>query len=189
QRRVKAAVITRNCEEAVRLVFPDVDRYCGGLLARDHVPKVKPDPDHLLRALEVLACGVEGVVMVGDHPLDVETGKRAECSRPGFPAGGFLSRSSLVPVPIGWPRTVGISWSSSGLATSDDGCSLRVNHFVPWERLAAAIFLPSCPLLPHIGSVWLRVRPANGRVSGLTGPCVHRPVSGHRQEEGNRSKP
>jgi phosphoglycolate phosphatase len=84
---IKAAVITRNCEEAVRLVFPDVDRYCGGLLARDHVPKVKPDPDHLLRALEVLACGVEGVVMVGDHPLDVETGKRAGVLTAGVSSG------------------------------------------------------------------------------------------------------
>lgn len=98
---IKAAVITRNCEEAVRLVFPDVDRYCGGLLARDHVPKVKPDPDHLLRALEVLACGVEGVLMVGDHPLDVETGKRAGVLTAGV-SSGRISLEELARTGADW---------------------------------------------------------------------------------------
>ncbi len=88
---VKAAVITRNCEAAVRLVFPDVDRYCTVLLARGHVPKVKPDPDHLLRALEMMECGPEGALMVGDHPLDVETGKRAGVLTAGVSSGRVSS--------------------------------------------------------------------------------------------------
>lgn len=87
RRGVKAAVITRNCEEAVRIVFPDVDRYCEVLLARGHVPKVKPDPDHLLRALRLMECGLEGVLMVGDHPIDVETGKRAGVLTAGVSSG------------------------------------------------------------------------------------------------------
>jgi len=74
---IKVAIITRNCEEAVRIVFPDLDRYCGGLLARDHVSRVKPDPDHLLRALEEIGASPETALMVGDHPLDMQTGKRA----------------------------------------------------------------------------------------------------------------
>lgn len=84
---IEAAVITRNCDAAVRIVFPDVDAYCGVLLARDHVPRVKPDPDHLLRALERLACGAERALMVGDHPLDVETGKRAGVLTAGVSSG------------------------------------------------------------------------------------------------------
>jgi phosphoglycolate phosphatase len=76
-RSIKVAIITRNCEEAVRMVFPDLDQYCGGLLARDHVTRVKPDPDHLLRVLEEFAVLPGSAVMVGDHPLDMHTGKRA----------------------------------------------------------------------------------------------------------------
>ena len=74
---IKVAIITRNCEAAVRLVFPDIDRYCAGFLARDHVQRVKPDPAHLLRALEAIAASHESTLMVGDHPLDVQTGKSA----------------------------------------------------------------------------------------------------------------
>lgn len=74
---IKVAIITRNCEEAVRMVFPDIDRYCAGFLARDHVHRVKPDPDHLLHALQQLAASPESALMVGDHPLDMQTGKSA----------------------------------------------------------------------------------------------------------------
>jgi phosphoglycolate phosphatase len=77
QEGIKIAIITRNCEEAVRIVFPDLDRYCEGFLARDHVRRVKPDPDHLLRALETIAASPETALMVGDHPLDIQTGRRA----------------------------------------------------------------------------------------------------------------
>ena len=77
QEGIKIAIITRNCEEAVRIVFPDLDRYCGGFLARDHVRRVKPDPDHLLRALETIEAVPETALMVGDHPLDIQTGQRA----------------------------------------------------------------------------------------------------------------
>ena len=77
QKGIKVAIITRNCEMAVRLVFPDLDLYCSSFLARDHVPRVKPDPDHLLRALAMASASTQGALMVGDHPLDVQTGKRA----------------------------------------------------------------------------------------------------------------
>lgn len=77
QEGIKVAIITRNCEEAVRTVFPDIDRYCGGFLARDHVHRVKPHPDHLLCALNRIAGSPKNALMVGDHPLDIQTGKRA----------------------------------------------------------------------------------------------------------------
>lgn len=70
-------IITRNCARAVQAVFPDADQYCGCLLARDHVDRVKPDPEHLLAALKLLGAEPEQTMMVGDHPMDVETGKRA----------------------------------------------------------------------------------------------------------------
>jgi phosphoglycolate phosphatase len=73
---IKVAIITRNCEEAVRIVFPDLDRYCDGFLARNHVARVKPDPDHILCALEKIGASRETALMVGDHPLDMQAGHR-----------------------------------------------------------------------------------------------------------------
>ncbi len=76
-RRIKTAIITRNCTQAVESVFPDRRRYCPCLLTRDHVRRVKPDPSHLLTALERLHSRPEHALMVGDHPLDIETGRSA----------------------------------------------------------------------------------------------------------------
>jgi phosphoglycolate phosphatase len=93
--RIKVAIITRNCEAAVRIVFPDLDQYCAGFLARDHVHRVKPDPDHILRALEKIAAPPESALMVGDHPLDMQTGKRAGIMTAGV-WSGYASQEDLV---------------------------------------------------------------------------------------------
>ncbi|SMC27701.1 phosphoglycolate phosphatase [Desulfacinum hydrothermale DSM 13146] len=74
---VPAAIITRNCSRAVRHVFPDIHRLCPCFLARDHVDKVKPHPEHLKKALSRLGVESARALMVGDHPLDIETGRRA----------------------------------------------------------------------------------------------------------------
>lgn len=92
---IKVAIITRNCEQAVRIVFPDLDQYCAGFLARDHVHRVKPDPDHLLQALEEIASPPETALMVGDHPLDVQTGHRSGILTAGV-ASGHASEADLV---------------------------------------------------------------------------------------------
>jgi len=84
---IKVAIITRNCETAVRIVFPDLDHYCAGFLARDHVLRVKPDPDHLVRALQYLSASAESALMVGDHPLDMQTGKSAGIRTAGVWSG------------------------------------------------------------------------------------------------------
>lgn len=86
-RNIRVAVITRNCEKAVRLVFPDVGDYCRALLARDHVPRVKPDPDHLLRALREIGGSAGTALMIGDHPLDIQTGRRAGTLTAGVSSG------------------------------------------------------------------------------------------------------
>ncbi len=94
---LSAAIITRNCERAVRLVFPDLEDYCRAFLARDHVPLVKPHPDHLLRALDAMGSDSATSMMVGDHPLDIRTGKNAGILTAGVATGkttpGELSRS------------------------------------------------------------------------------------------------
>ena len=71
------AVITRNCEEAVRIILKGRELPCQVLLARDHVRKVKPDPHHLRRAMSRLKVTASDCLMVGDHVIDIEAGKAA----------------------------------------------------------------------------------------------------------------
>ncbi len=87
RKRIKVAVVTRNCEKAVRIVFPDVESYCAAFLAREHVPRVKPDPDHLLRALQRIGASPDTALMVGDHPIDMQTGHRAGIRTAGVSSG------------------------------------------------------------------------------------------------------
>lgn len=75
--RVAAAIITRNLGEAVRTVFPDIEEHVAAFLPRDAVKKVKPDPAHLFEALERMNRQPEETLYVGDHPIDIKTGKRA----------------------------------------------------------------------------------------------------------------
>lgn len=74
---ITPCIVTRNCAEAVRIVFPDVDDFCPVLLTRDDVPVVKPDPDHLHRALVLANCTPAEAMMTGDHIMDIHTGKAA----------------------------------------------------------------------------------------------------------------
>jgi phosphoglycolate phosphatase len=92
---IRAAIITRNCERAVRMVFPDLDEYCSAFLAREHVPRVKPDPDHLVRAMQLIGVPPEFSLMVGDHPLDMQTGSRAGIRTAGVSSGN-VSRADLL---------------------------------------------------------------------------------------------
>ncbi|MBW2146842.1 MAG: HAD family hydrolase [Deltaproteobacteria bacterium] len=72
---IRRGIITRNCEEAVRILFPDVDDYCEAFLPRNRVKNVKPHPGHLSAALFCMGVEAEHAAMVGDHPMDVRCGK------------------------------------------------------------------------------------------------------------------
>ena len=72
----KIGIITRNCEDAVRKVFPNVNDFCDVFVSRNSVKKVKPHPDHLTYVMESLKTSWEESVMVGDHIIDVQAGKR-----------------------------------------------------------------------------------------------------------------
>lgn len=76
-RGVACAVVTRNCAAAVYRVFPDLDACCACVLTRDDVERVKPHPEHIGKALVCLGCLPGESVMVGDHPMDIEAGRRA----------------------------------------------------------------------------------------------------------------
>jgi phosphoglycolate phosphatase len=73
---IKVGIITRNCEDAVRKVFPNIDEFCDVFISRNSVKKVKPHPDHLSSAMKALNVSGEEMVMIGDHTIDIQAGKR-----------------------------------------------------------------------------------------------------------------
>ncbi|MFZ5916910.1 MAG: HAD family hydrolase [Chloroflexota bacterium] len=77
QRGLRLGVITRNCRLAAGAALASLEPLMGVILTRDDVPAVKPHPVHLGRALEVLGVSGGRTLVVGDHPLDVVTGKAA----------------------------------------------------------------------------------------------------------------
>jgi Predicted phosphatases len=76
-RGIAVGIITRNCPTAVFTAFPSVREHFPCLLTREDVDKVKPHPSHLLRALAMLGCEPGSSLMVGDHSMDIRTGKAA----------------------------------------------------------------------------------------------------------------
>ena len=84
---IKVGIVTRNCEEAVRKVFPDIDDYCDVFISRDSVDKVKPHPDHLNSVLGALKVSGKEAVMVGDHIIDIQAGKKVGMKTVGVLTG------------------------------------------------------------------------------------------------------
>ncbi|MGE4297490.1 MAG: HAD family hydrolase [Desulfovibrionaceae bacterium] len=86
-RGVRVGIITRNCAAAVREVFPDAHALCGCVLTRDDTLRVKPHPDHLRQALHLLGVAPTQALMVGDHPMDIRTGRNALTATAGVASG------------------------------------------------------------------------------------------------------
>jgi phosphoglycolate phosphatase len=87
EKRIKVGIITRNCEEAVRKVFPSIDQFCDVFISRNSVKKVKPHPDHLFSAIKALNVSGGEAVMIGDHTIDIQAGKRVEMKTIGVLTG------------------------------------------------------------------------------------------------------
>jgi phosphoglycolate phosphatase len=90
-----SAVVSRNCEKAVFTVFPDILMYCDAVVCRDKVANVKPNPQHLHAAINVLRTSPPRTLMVGDHPLDIETGRNAGTFTAGVLTGHHLETDFL----------------------------------------------------------------------------------------------
>jgi phosphoglycolate phosphatase len=75
ERRIKVAIVTRNCRAAVDRILAENPLVYDALLTRDEVTAVKPDPGHLLAALRLLGVEPQRTLMVGDHPMDVQVGR------------------------------------------------------------------------------------------------------------------
>ena len=74
---IKVGIVTRNCRPVVLKTSAKAGFVYDLLLTRDDVKKVKPDPQHLWDALNLLDSKPEKAIMVGDHPMDIIAGKRA----------------------------------------------------------------------------------------------------------------
>jgi phosphoglycolate phosphatase len=74
---IKVGIVTRNCEAAVRKVFPAISEFCDAFVPRDATRRVKPDPAHLYSAIDALGIAADQAVMVGDHTIDIQAGKSA----------------------------------------------------------------------------------------------------------------
>ncbi len=94
EKGVKVGIVTRNCEDAVRRVFPDIDAYCDVFVSRDGVKKVKPHPDHLTSVMRALRVSGPEAVMVGDHVLDILAGKKVGMKTVGV-LTGYIKREEF----------------------------------------------------------------------------------------------
>lgn len=77
ERGIGTGIITRNISAAVRVVFPDVCEMTQAFVPREDATVVKPDPAHLFQAMEIMGVSADKTLMVGDHPMDVQTAKAA----------------------------------------------------------------------------------------------------------------
>ena len=92
---IAVGIVTRNCDVAVRLMFPQLEVYCQAFFARDHVTRVKPHPAHLQAALSHLGCASEHALMVGDGAMDIEAGKRLRMFSIGVLTGSHTREKLL----------------------------------------------------------------------------------------------
>lgn len=92
---ISTGVITRNCDKAIKTVFPDISSYCEVVVCRDIVNNVKPHPEHLNKALQMLNSLAGNTLMIGDHPLDIETGRKAGTRTAGVLTGHFQKSDFL----------------------------------------------------------------------------------------------
>lgn len=70
-------------------IFQDISSYCSVVVCRDDVKHVKPHPEQLTLALKRLGSSSARSLMVGDHPLDIETGQNAGTLTAGVLTGHF----------------------------------------------------------------------------------------------------
>lgn len=93
---ISAGIITRNCARAVHTVFPDITDYCPVVVCRNDVKQVKPHPEQINLALSRLGGSASRAMMIGDHPIDIETGKNAGTLTAGVLSGHFRKEDFML---------------------------------------------------------------------------------------------
>jgi pyrophosphatase PpaX len=79
ENQFKLAIVTTKRSDVVKmgLKLTGLDEFFDVVVALDHVEKAKPDPEPLLKALEMLGSTPEQAIMVGDNHHDILGGKNA----------------------------------------------------------------------------------------------------------------
>jgi phosphoglycolate phosphatase len=90
---VRVAIVTRNSGAVLDAIAGARRLTYGAFLPREAVPKVKPDPAHLLAALAAVGCEPAHAVMAGDHPMDMQAGKAAGMATAGVLTGAGTRES------------------------------------------------------------------------------------------------
>lgn len=95
ERKKKVGVISRNNRRVVLRVLEKcgLTQYVDIILARDDVEKVKPHPDHVMKAVEELGSSPERTVVLGDHHYEIWAGNEAGCLTVGFLTGSGTKES------------------------------------------------------------------------------------------------
>ncbi len=75
----KQAICSNKPEDFVRRILESLDslHHFDAILGGDSLKSKKPDPEGLLHLLDLFQCSPEQAVLIGDSPVDIETGKRA----------------------------------------------------------------------------------------------------------------
>lgn len=89
EKNMKIGVITRNNRTVALNVLKKsgLQQYVDVVLARDDVDKVKPHPDHVVKAVNLLDSVCEKTMVVGDHRYEIEAGNAAGCFTVGVLTG------------------------------------------------------------------------------------------------------
>lgn len=81
---ISTGIVTRNCRIASLLSMKVVGIDVDVIVTREDTNKHKPLPEPVMIALNKLDHKPEQSVMIGDHPMDVQSGKSAGCYTVGF---------------------------------------------------------------------------------------------------------
>lgn len=89
EKKKKVGIITRNNRRVALQVLKKCDlyQYVDIVLARDDIENVKPHPDHVLKALQMLHSSPEKAVVLGDHHYEITAGNKAGCFTVAFLTG------------------------------------------------------------------------------------------------------
>lgn len=79
EKGIKIGIVTTKMLNVVQmgLKLTGLDQFFDVIVALDHVEKAKPDPEPILKALDLLHSTPEETIMVGDNHHDVLAGKNA----------------------------------------------------------------------------------------------------------------
>ncbi|MFQ3549062.1 MAG: HAD hydrolase-like protein [Armatimonadota bacterium] len=81
---IKIGIITRNCKKASRISLEIAGLEPDITIAREDCKIHKPNPNPILMALDLFNTKSDFSIMIGDHPMDIMSGKSAGVKTIGF---------------------------------------------------------------------------------------------------------